>query len=291
MNTNVNFPAALGVLFFLGTCFVLAMAGLIALYGLIVRKFGRTFISLIAIFVVLGLYLGLMLVFSLAGSEKVLARGEEKHFCEIDCHLAYSVADVTKTKTLGVPPNQATAEGIYYVVTVKTRFDEDTISPKRGNGLLWPNGRVITIFDEQGRRYSLSEEGQRVLEISQGSGTPLTTPLRPGESYITELVFDLPLNVKNPTLLVNEELLPTRFIIGHENSFLHKQTKFELEPRAQQATQPADSYSPVRNAIKFFRNSAKVTLGVTRSLIKRWSRKHERICDAPMSKMAELLWR
>lgn len=120
--------------------------------------------------------------------------------------------------------------------TIKTRFDETTISPKRGNGLLWPNGRNITVFDEQGRKYGLSEEGQRVLEISQDGGTPFTTPLRPGESYTTGLVFDLPPNIKNPTLLINEELLPTCFIIGHENSFLHKQTKFEIEPRAQQAS-------------------------------------------------------
>jgi hypothetical protein len=57
---------------------------------------------------------------------------------------------------------------------------------------------------------------------------PLDTPLRPGESYTTELVFDLPTGARDARLLVNESDLPTRFIIGHENSPLHKKTEFKL---------------------------------------------------------------
>jgi hypothetical protein len=229
MNANVNFEAALGVLLFLGTCLILLVLASLALYGLVARKYGRTRKVLLALVCVLGVYLGLMLVFSLRSDERVLARGEEKYFCEIDCHLAYSVVDVSRTKTIGNPPAQATAGGTFYIVTVKTRFDENTISARRGNSPLWPNPRVLTIFDDEGRRYNLSAEGQQVLELSGGSGTPLATPLRPGESYTTALVFDLPAEVKNPTLLINEELLPTRYIVGHENSFWHGQTRFRLD--------------------------------------------------------------
>ncbi len=59
---------------------------------------------------------------------------------------------------------------------------------------------------------------------------PLSTPLRPGEFYVTKLVFDLPADATNPQLLINEADLPTHFIIGHENSPLHKKTRFKLEP-------------------------------------------------------------
>ncbi len=225
MNTNVNFNAAVGVLLFLGTCLVMLVAALFVLYGLIVRKFGRVLVTLVGVSVALGLYLGLMLLFSLSSTEKVLARGEEKHFCEIDCHLAYSVVNVRRAKALGGPPDQTSAKGDYYVVTVRTRFDETTIAPWRGNGLLRPNNRVVMISDDRGRRYGLSRE----------RGTPLTTPLRPGESYTTELVFDLPPEARNPVLSIREDLFPTLFIIGHENSFWHKQTKFRLEPLAEQA--------------------------------------------------------
>jgi hypothetical protein len=181
--------------------------------------------------IVLGLYLALMLAFSFMSREKVLALGDEKHFCEIDCHLAYSVANVRETRALGVPADEATAEGIFYVVTIKTRFDEKTISSARGNGLLTPNSRVVTILDEQGKSYSPSTEGQRALDGSQaeGGGAPLDTPLRPGESYTTDLVFDLPANIKNPVLLMREGDFITHFIVGHENSFWHEKTKFRLE--------------------------------------------------------------
>ena len=185
---------------------------------------------LVKVLVVIGMlmiaviYVGAMLAFSLAGREKVLARGEEKNFCEIDCHLAYSIANVRQTKTLGTSPNQFTAQGLYTVVTLKTRFDETTIASSRGNGLLYPNGRVLTLTDDRGNQHAPAN----ALDASQTSGTPLTAPLRPGESYTTEVVFDLPADVKSATLLINEGDFATHFIIGHENSFLHGKTRFQL---------------------------------------------------------------
>src|SRR5438876_5326128 len=178
--------------------------------------------------VIAGIYAGAMLAFSLAGREKVLARGEEKHFCEIDCHLAYSITNVRQTKTLGTSVNQSTARGVYTIVTLKTRFDETTIALWRGNGLLYPNSRALTLADERGNQYIPSDTAQHALDASQTTGTPLTAPLRPGESYTTEIVFDLPAEVKSATLLLNEGDFVTHFIIGHENSFLHGKTRFQL---------------------------------------------------------------
>ncbi|MDX6575782.1 MAG: hypothetical protein QOE96_1735, partial [Blastocatellia bacterium] len=59
-------------------------------------------------------------------------------------------------------------------------------------------------------------------------GKPLATPLRPGESYTTEIVFDLPADAKASNLLINEGEWVTHLVIGHENSPLHHQTKFQL---------------------------------------------------------------
>jgi hypothetical protein len=229
MNTNVNLESAVGVLAFLGTAFVLGLAALVFLHALKTRKPGRARKIGLATMIGLGLYLALLLSFSFASRERVLAFGEEKHFCEIDCHLAYSVANIRKTKTLGLIPNEASAGGVFYVVTVRTRFDETTISPTRGNGVLTPNSRIVTVLDGEGNNYGVSIEGQRALDIAEGSGTPLTTALRPGESYTTDLVFDLPQDIKNPELLMREGSLVTHFIIGHENSFWHGKTKFRLE--------------------------------------------------------------
>lgn len=228
MNTNVNFPAPLGVLSLLGACFVLLVLGLVAMHALVVRRYGRARMTLKLLAFVTAIYFGVVLAFSFASGERVLARGEEKHFCEIDCHLAYSVIDVRRAKTLGEGAAQATAGGEFLVVTLKTRFDETTISARRGDGELYPNPRTVTVYDADGHAYAPSEEGRHALAATGSGGVPIETPLRPGESYTTELVFDLPADARAERLLVNESDLPTRFIIGHENSLFHKKTEFKL---------------------------------------------------------------
>ncbi len=222
MNSNVNLLAPIGVLALLGTGFVLFVALLALIQSLLVRRNVRAKFALLAMFAVAGSYLVALLIFSLASHEKVLARDEEKHFCEIDCHLAYSVIDVRQSKTLGDAPNQKTAHGTFTVVTIKTRFDEATISGRRGDGLLFPNSRVLTLFDDRGNKYAAA------AATPGDSGKPLTTPLRPGESYTTAIVFDLPADAKPATLLINEGEWVTHLVIGHENSPLHRQTQFQL---------------------------------------------------------------
>lgn len=87
MNTNVNLEAAIGVLAFLGTAFVMGLAVIVILHALRTRKRpSARKIGTVALFG-MGLYLALLLTFSFVSREKVLAFGEEKHFCEIDCHV------------------------------------------------------------------------------------------------------------------------------------------------------------------------------------------------------------
>ena len=228
MYTNVNLAAPVGVLAFLGTGLLILVAGLALVGSLVARKFRFAKFVLIAMLIIAGIYVGAMLAFSLAGREKVLARSEEKHFCEIDCHLAYSITNVRQTKTLGTGPSQSTAQGVYTIVTIKTRFDETTIASWRGNGLLYPNSRVLTLVDERGNKHAPANAAVPALEATPASSTPLTAPLRPGESYTTEVVFDLPAEVKSATLLINEGEFVTHLIIGHENSLLHGKTRFQL---------------------------------------------------------------
>ncbi len=228
MYTNVNLAAPVGVLAFLGTGFLLFVVCLVLIYSVLRKRFGLTKVAFTGIAVIAGLYLVCLLVFSFASSEKVLARGEEKHFCEIDCHLAYSITDVRETKTLGDAPAELTAAGTFRVVTIKTRFDETTTGRNRGDGLLYPNSRVVTVSDANGNEYFPSSEAHGLLEKSQAAGTAMTIPLRPGESYSTTLTFDLPPDIKSPTLLIREGEFVTHFVIGHENSPLHKKTRFQI---------------------------------------------------------------
>jgi hypothetical protein len=225
--TNVNLSAPVGALSFLGVGFLIFVAAVALAYSVVKRKFGLARVAVAAMAGISAVYLGVLLVFSFSSSDKLVARGEEKYFCEIDCHLAYSITDVRETKTLGEGANAVTAGGMFRVIAIKTRFDENTITPTRGNAPLRPNSRVLTLITEDGQEYLPSPAGQAALP-SQIAGTPITNPLRPGENYTTAVVFDVPGDVKNPTLLIQEGHFLTLLIIGHENSLFHKKTRFQL---------------------------------------------------------------
>jgi hypothetical protein len=214
MYTNVNLEAPVGALALLGTGFLILIAAVVLIQSLIVRRRGRARIVLILMCGITAAYLMAILVFSFASHYKLLARGEEKHFCELDCHLAYSIVSVIQSAPTISESNQSNGT----VITIKTRFDETTITPRRGNGLLYPNSRVLTLIDDRGTRYTPTAE----------TGTPLTTALRPGESYTTDMIFNLPDQVRPARLLINEGEWITHFVIGHENSPLHKKAEFQL---------------------------------------------------------------
>lgn len=226
---NFQGNAVLAVLAFLGTAGLLGAGLLAAVVSLarghrdLARRIG---IGMAAALLVYG---AALMVFSLASQEVVLAPHDEKYFCEIDCHLAYSVTAVQHTRTLGPPDRPVAARGEFCLVTLQTRFDELTISPRRGREApLWPNPRYLRIEDEQGRRFGPSPGGQAALDATLPDQAPLTLPLRPGESYTTTLAFDLPLDAERPRLLLGESIWPAHLLIGHEQSFLHKKTFFAL---------------------------------------------------------------
>ena len=155
-----------------------------------------------------GAYLVLIVVGSITSRSHVLAPGEEKHICEIDCHLAYSVAAATSESLPGGL--------VRHVVTVKVRFDEATISSRRSrSATLSPNSRYVALVDSAGDQYRGSTEG-------------LTRQLIPGESYTTDIAFEVPMNATGLRLILRNADPETPFIIGHENSLLHRKTTFRL---------------------------------------------------------------
>ncbi|HEV2130692.1 MAG TPA: hypothetical protein VGR27_06295 [Longimicrobiaceae bacterium] len=228
---NFQGSAILSVLAFLGTVFTLLAAGAALVFLLVTRRRRSARWVLRGALSTVLLYGVVLIAFSLGSREQMLAPQEEKYFCEIDCHLAYSVEEVLRRPTLGDPPQQSSARGIYYVVGMKVRFDRETTSPDGGGAPLRPNPRSVAVVDATGRRYAPSHEGERALALTaSGIGVPLTRPLRPGESYRSVLVFDLPPDIRDPRLLITEAGWETRLLIGHENSFLHRKTSFLLEP-------------------------------------------------------------
>ena len=174
-------------------------------------------------------YAILLLGFSLTSRERVLEPGAKKYFCEIDCHLAYSLAAVETAKTLGAAPRTVTAGSRFVTVRVRTWFDPGTIASFRGNGPLSPNPRVAFLVDAAGRRYGVSAAGTRAYEETRGSTVPFSRTLTPGASYETTLVFDAPEGATR--LFVGDPEGVERLLIGHENSFFHRKIYFGLPPR------------------------------------------------------------
>src|ERR1700743_11885 len=179
MYSNVNLDAHLSALLFLGS----AARLLLLLLSLVVLFFWRRIwlhpvITGLAVLVVS--YGILLLAFSLFSRERTLARGEEKYFCELDCHLAYSVQSVERAKTIA----DATASGEFYIVKVRTRFDESTTASWRPRDVpVSPVPLNFTIVDGQGRALQRSLAGQSAWDASHGSGGSLLDPLRPGEAF------------------------------------------------------------------------------------------------------------
>ena len=212
MYSNMNFPApasVLGMLAAAGGLFLVAVA-MVVLLAMHKKNALLTLLRLTGAGAFV--YAALLLGFSLASHKTVLARGQEKYFCEIDCHLAYSIADVRSSEV---------GDKTHLAITVRTWFDQSTISPQRPRDLpLIPNGRWARLVDADGREYG----------ATGSSGTPFSAALKPGESYLTTLAFELPgrVDAMKLRLLLTSQGWEERVMIGDENSCLHAKTYFAL---------------------------------------------------------------
>lgn len=230
--------APIVVLLFLGTALLLGASFLVLFYGAARRS---SFFARLGAGAVLTIAIGYLLLLtgvSFASSEKILPAGGWKYFCELDCHLGYSIVGVQTAAALGPEMQQISPRGKFVVVRVKTWFDERTISAQRGNGPLTPNARKVALVDDMERSFAPSAENQAVLARLGNTSTPITEALRPGESYTTDFVFDVPKDARGLRLLITEDDPETRLVIGHENSLLHKKIYFGIE-LAPALTKPA----------------------------------------------------
>ena len=209
--SNMNFPAPLAVIGFLAA----SLGTFAAIAALVIFWFARKpRLARVAGFAIGGgmvVYLVLLLGFSAGSHETMLGRGQEKYFCEIDCHLAYSVLDVKRQEQGPVDD---------YMVTLRTRFDETTTSPNRPkDAQLMPSPRELRLLDDAGHQYN----------VASSSGTSLMTPLTPASSYTTQLEFKVPKDARGLRLLIETVPgWPDRLVIGDENSLGHKKTYFAL---------------------------------------------------------------
>lgn len=218
------------MLAFLGTAFLLILSALVLLVGWVRKSRPTLRLGMVSGATIFALYGGTLVGLSLFSKEAILPVGSQKYFCEIDCHLAYSVVDVRVTPSVGPEMQLLTSNGKFVVVQLKTWFDPATISAYRGDAPLTPNSRKIRLLDSSNRSYTPSTRAQAVLSSLGLTSTPLSTPLRPGESYATFLVFEVPVNTVGMRLLVTSADPENALLWTDENSVLHKKIYFQLAP-------------------------------------------------------------
>jgi len=217
------FANLFGTLAFIGAFFGLVGLAIAAIVALLTRHFraaGRIGLLMLA---GAGVYLAVLLLASFTSRPPLLEIGEEHCFDE----MCFSVQTVTTAKTLGVEPNQVTANGVYYLVTVQLR-NAALRQPQK------PSQPAAWVIDEQGRRYTqaVSAEDGQGLTFGKTAAFPQLWDqrLQPGEAQVHVLAFDLPADVPHPALVITEGGGPTSLIIGDENSLFHSKTEFRLAP-------------------------------------------------------------
>lgn len=164
-------------------------------------------------------YTLLLLGTSLLSTEKTLAAAEPKEFCGfyLDCHMHTAVKGVRTTNAIG----EWRAEGEFYVVSVEVFSD----AVRAKLALSKPGA---TVYDAAGEHYHRDLEAEALLRPQP----EFNKLIGPEESFIKELVFDLPAGVKDPRLDIREgfglEQMLEAVLIGDEDSIFHKRTYFEL---------------------------------------------------------------
>jgi hypothetical protein len=162
-------------------------------------------------------YTTALLGVSLESSEKRLALHEPKAFCGfyLDCHLHASVSDVRTAKQI----DGKTAQGVFYIVKVKIFSD----ARRAAIGLHDPQFEVV---DDQRNSF-------QPIEDFTTAGNPFERKVPAGRSFESEVVFDLPPDIKNPRLDVAEgfgfDKVIESVLIGDEDSILHRRVRFNLE--------------------------------------------------------------
>ena len=159
-------------------------------------------------------YIAMLVGFSVQSEEKELGLNEPKAFCGfyLDCHMHAAVTSVRTAKNLG----NKTANGEFYIVTVK-------VFSNAKQATLGFGGLKLHVTDADGKLYPHVPEA----EVSEPW---FTRPVPAGGSFERDVVFDLPVGVRNPRLdMHDDQSLIEKFLIGDEDSILHKGTYFKLE--------------------------------------------------------------
>ncbi len=174
-----------------------------------------------------GVYFVVLLAFSVTSENRMVLVGEEQKFCgfDTDCALGGTVIRVRRRKTLGNPPRELVAEGMFYAVTVR-------VTTAKANPQFQPRDLTGYVVDADRNRYDRFHQAEWEL-VSPDAKDPYEITSGPaGGAFQKTLVFDVPTSAREPSLVMQEGSwtvrLLQRFLVADEYSLLHGKTLHRL---------------------------------------------------------------
>lgn len=219
----------MGVLLMLITIGGLIGASVLLVIAFLGHKAWLARFTLCAVAVWFVFYVVMLVGFSLASSEKVLALNEPKEYCGfyLDCHMHTAVTGVRTAKQIG----DRVAQGEFQIVKVKVFSDAK--NPSIAFRLLEPKARIVF---PGGEKLERDLDAEKLLPRA---GISLGSDIRGRESIEKEIVFDVPASTPDAKLLITEgygiDKVIERFLIGDEDSLFHAQTFFKLQEQTNTA--------------------------------------------------------
>lgn len=195
--------------------FAFVLAILVCAIALVYRKLrGRSIKA--PMMVIVGcsaVYIAVLVAVSLTSQTQSLALGTDKCFDDW-------CATVIGAQTVAAQGATTGRKSVAVTLGISNRARQAAFRPSQP--------RVALIL-ESGGFITPSAAAQRDFEKNAGSQEGLAKRIVAGERFQTVVMFDVPVNTRHASVVVLEgPALITRFLVGDENSFLHKTLVFPI---------------------------------------------------------------
>ena len=167
-------------------------------------------------------YAAMLLGYSAASKDRVLAVGEPKEFCGfyLDCHMHAEVTSVQTANRIG----DRTAQGTFYIVGV--RVFSDAKNPGIAFRLIEPRA-LIEVDDHTAITRDLDSEA-----LLPTAAVDLGGDIKGRQTIDKEIVFDVPATLPDPRMQIAEgygiDHAIESVLIDDEDSIFHARSYFDL---------------------------------------------------------------
>ncbi|MBV9762488.1 MAG: hypothetical protein JO340_18150 [Acidobacteriaceae bacterium] len=161
------------------------------------------------------LYLSIVLLTAALTRQQIIPANRDLCFDE----MCFAVVSTQTESEVGPSDHRVHANGAFRIVTLRVS--------SRARGRVQREGGLRALLWSPDRRYRTSTSGQSAWQAAHPESAALTTRLRPGESVLSDQVFDVPTDAPALAIILSHGFTPGYFVIG-ECPLFHKPTILRL---------------------------------------------------------------